>query len=371
MKKLMLVVLGLILSVMSFGRDIKIGVIAPLSGPLALYGQTTVNGYELAVKEINAKGGINGMNLVLIKEDNKGDSAESVAAIKKLITVNKVDVILGGVTSGNTIAIAPIAQEYKLPMLTPTATNVKVTTFGDYISRTCFIDPFQGEVMANFASDNLKAKKAIIIKNAADDYSEGLAVEFEKTFKANGGKIVDVINYVTGDIDFSSQLTKIKNMNTDVIFLPGYYNEVALVVKQARDLGIDATFLGGDGWDNSKLFEIGGTSVNGSYVLTHFSKESEDTQVQDFINNYFNEFFEDPSPLSALGYDAAYIMAEAIKKAGSLDREKIKNAINSTKNYKGVTGVISLDKNRNAKKSAFVLKAENGAFIYETTVDPK
>jgi branched-chain amino acid transport system substrate-binding protein len=369
-KNLLALVAFFVLCALSFGKEIKIGVIMPLSGPIAVYGQTTYNGMKLAIQEINENGGIDGNMIKLIVEDNKGDSAESVTAFKKLANVDKIDALLGPVASSNCLAVAPVAQEYGIPMMTSSGTSVKVTQVGDFISRACFIDPFQGSVMANFAKDSLNAKTAIIFKDVNSDYSEGLTNEFTKTFTKRGGEIITVVNYVAGDIDFSSQLTKIRKMKADVVFVPGYYNEAALIVNQARDLRINSTFLGADGWDNGKLFEIAGEALNGSFVSTHFSSESEDEIVQNFINNYFDEFFEDPNVLSALGYDAAKIMAEAFDRANSTDKVKVKNAINSTKNFKGVTGIITLDENRNANKSAFVMEAKNGAFVYKTTVDP-
>lgn len=366
---LMLFVMAVV-SLSAVAENIKVGLISSLSGPVAIYGQTTYNGIKLAVEQLNAAGGINGNKIELIVEDDKGDPAEAVTAAKRLISEKKVVAILGPIISTTCLAVAPIAQQNGVPMLTPTGTNTKITEAGDYVARTCFIDPFQGGVMATFGIDTLKAKTAVVIKDVNSDYSEGLAEEFVKVFEKKGGKILDTVAYATNDVDYSSQLTKVKAENPDVIFVPGYYNEVALLVKQARDLQIKATFLGGDGWDNGKLFEIAGESVTGSFVSSHFSPESQEPMIQNFLKDYRAMFKEEPSVLSALGFDAAGIMIEAMKKSKAISGEEIKNNINGTKDYKGVTGNITLDGNRNAVKSAFVLEAKDGGFKFKTTVEP-
>lgn len=371
MKKALLMISIMALTTITvMAENIKIGVISSLSGPVAIYGQTTYNGVKLAVDKLNAAGGINGNKVELIVEDDKGDPAEAVTAAKRLISEKKVIAILGPTISSTCLAVAPIAQQNKVPMLTATGTNIKITDAGDYIARTCFIDPFQGAVMAKFGLENLKAKTAVIIKDVNSDYSEGLADEFVKVFEKNGGKILDTVAYATNDVDYSSQLTKVKSLNPDVIFVPGYYNEVSLLIKQARDLQIKSKFLGGDGWDNGKLFEIAGSAVLGSYISSHFSPESQDPLIQNFLSDYRKSFKEEPSVLSALGYDAAGIMLESVKNAKALTGEDIKNNINATKGYKGVTGVITLDEKRNAIKSAFVLEAKDGGFKYYATIEP-
>lgn len=369
-KRILGIVAMLLIATMTLAETIKVGMLTPLSGPIAIYGQTTLNGIKLATEELNKKGGIKGNKIELIIEDNKGDAAEAVNAVKKMISVNKIKALLGPVISTNSLAVAPIMQENKIPMLTPTGTNSTITQVGDYIARTCFIDEFQGQVMGAFAIKNLKAKNAVILTDVNSDYSEGLAEEFKKVFEANGGKILDTVSYVANDVDFTSQLTKIKMKKPEVIFVPGYYSEVSLIVKQARELRIDSVFLGGDGWDNGKLFEIAGDSINGSYISTHFSSESEDQQIKSFLKNYKARFGEEPSVLSALGYDAANVMYAAMERTENLDSTEIKNEVNKTKDFKGITGVISLDENRNAVKSAFVLEAKDGKFKYKATVDP-
>lgn len=369
-KRILGITAMLLITTMALGETIKVGMLTPLSGPIAIYGQTTLNGIKLATEELNKKGGIKGNKIELIIEDNKGDAAEAVNAVKKMISVNKIKALLGPVISTNSLAVAPIMQENKIPMLTPTGTNSTITEVGDYIARTCFIDEFQGQVMGAFAIKNLKAKNAVIMTDVNSDYSEGLGEEFKKVFEANGGKIIDTVSYVANDVDFTSQLTKIKMKKPEVIFVPGYYSEVSLIVKQARELRIDSVFLGGDGWDNGKLFEIAGDSINGSYISTHFSPESEDEQIQNFLKNYKARFGEEPSVLSALGYDAARVMYAAMEKTENCDSTEIKNEVNKTKDFKGITGTISLDQNRNAVKSAFVLEAKDGGFKYKATVAP-
>lgn len=370
MKKYLVKLLALlVLTSFAFGEEIKIGVIQGLSGPIAFYGQTTLNGIKLAIDQINEQGGINGDKIKLIIEDNKGKAGESVVIAKKLINKDGVVAILGPTISTSCLAVAPIAQESKTPMLTATGTNTLITQAGDYVARICFIDPFQGEVMANFGSRNLNAKTAMILEDAGSDYSLGLSDSFKKRFLSNGGEVFGTEKYVATDVDFSAQLTKVKAKNPDVIFVPGY-QEVALIVKQARELGIKSVFLGGDGWDSQDILNNAGDAINGSFVSTHFSAESQDPMIVDFLKAHIEKYGEEPSVLTALGYDAARVMVDAIKRAGSTDKEAIKNAINSTKDFKGVTGTITLDENRNPVKDAFVLEAKDGKFVYKATVAP-
>lgn len=371
MKRLMMGLAFLfVLSNFIFAAEIKVGVIGPLSGDGKFYGETTINGVKLAIDQINAKGGVNGNTIKLIIEDDKGNSDESINAAKKLINVDKVSAIIGPVFSSNCLAVAPLAQQAKIPMLTPTGTNVAVTNAGDFISRICFVDPFQGEVMANFALDNLKVKTAVIMTDIASDYSKGLSDSFEKVFTARGGKVLDKVSYNGKDTDFTAQLTKIKGKKPAVIFAPGYA-EVALIVKQARDIRIKSVFLGGDGWDSPDILKVAGSSIDGSFASTHFSPEAKDPAIKKFLEDYKKAYSIDASVLSALGFDAGYVFADALKKAGSADAEKLKAAINSTKGFKGVTGIINLDANRNAVKSAFVIEAKGGKFVFKATVDPK
>jgi len=290
--------------------------------------------------------------------------------VTKLITQDQVQVVLGEVASSLSLAAAPICQQNKIPMISPSSTNPKVTQVGDYVFRVCFIDPFQGQVMSDFAMKNLKAQTAAILRDQKSDYSMGLADFFVKRFKEKGGTIVSDQSYVAGDVDFKSQLTNIRGQKPDVIFVPGYYGEVGLIAKQARELGVKAALLGGDGWDSSKLYEIGGAALDGCYFSSHYSPESTDPKVQDFVKKYQTKYGQVPDALATLGYDSMGVLAAALKNAKSLSEADIRDAIAATKAYTGVTGSISLDANRDAVKPAVVLKIENSKASYVTTVNP-
>jgi branched-chain amino acid transport system substrate-binding protein len=351
-------------------NEIRIGEYGSLTGAQATFGVSTDNGIKLAVDEINGAGGINGKTLKLTAYDDQGDPDEAAVVVTKLITQDQVQVVLGEVASSLSLAAAPICQQNKIPMISPSSTNPKVTQVGDYVFRVCFIDPFQGQVMSDFAMNNLKAQTAAILRDQKSDYSMGLADFFVKRFKEKGGTIVSDQSYVAGDVDFKSQLTNIRGQKPDVIFVPGYYGEVGLIAKQARELGIKAALLGGDGWDSSKLYEIGGSALDGCYFSSHYSPESTDPKVQDFVKKYQSKYGQVPDALATLGYDSMGVLAEALKNAKSLSEADIRDAIAATKAYTGVTGSISLDANRDAVKPAVVLKIENNKASYVTTVNP-
>jgi len=354
----------------SSGDVIKIGEVGSMTGSEATFGTSTHNGVDLAIRQINAAGGVKGKKLQVITLDDQGKPEEAATAVTKLITQNGVAAILGEVASSRSLAMAPIAQQNKIPMITPSSTNPKVTEQGDYIFRVCFIDPFQGHVMAKFASENLKFKKVAILRDVKNDYSVGLANFFTETFKKAGGEIVVDQSYSAGDIDFKSQLTAIRTKNPEAIFVPGYYTEVGLIGRQARELGIKAPLMGGDGWDSPKLREIGGTAMNGSYFSNHYSEENKETHVQAFISEFKKAFGVVPDGLAAMGYDAAMVLADSMKRAKSFTSVDLRDAIASTKDFKGVTGSITMDKNRNPLKSAVVIKVDNGDFRYQTTIAP-
>jgi branched-chain amino acid transport system substrate-binding protein len=351
-------------------NEIRVGEYGSLTGAQATFGTSTDNGIKLAVDEINGAGGINGKTLKLTSYDDQGDPAEAAVVVTKLITQDQVQVVLGEVASSLSLAAAPICQQNKIPMISPSSTNPKVTQVGDYVFRVCFIDPFQGQVMADFAMGNLKAQTAAILRDQKSDYSMGLADFFVKRFKEKGGTIVSDQSYVAGDVDFKSQLTNIRGQKPDVIFVPGYYGEVGLIAKQARELGIKVALLGGDGWDSSKLYEIGGAALDGCYFSSHYSPESTDPKVQDFVKKYQAKYGQVPDALATLGYDATGVLAAALKNAKSLSEADIRDAIAATKAYAGVTGSISLDANRDAVKPAVVLKIENSKASFVTTVNP-
>ncbi len=351
-------------------NEIRIGEYGSLTGAQATFGISTQDGIQLAVDEANAAGGVDGKTLKVTALDDEGKPEEAAVVVTKLITEDKAQVILGEVASSLSLAAAPICQEHKVPMITPSSTNPKVTQAGDYVFRVCFIDPFQGQVMADFAMANLKAKTAAILRDQKSDYSMGLADFFIKRFKDKGGSILIDQSYVAGDVDFKSQLTTIREKKPDVIFVPGYYTEVGLIVQQARELGIKVPLMGGDGWDSSKLYEIGGKALDGCYFSSHYSPDSTDPKVKEFVKKYQAKYGQVPDALATLGYDAAGVLVAALKTAKSLDGADLRDAIAATKNYNGVTGSINLDSDRNAVKPAVVLKISGGRASYVTTVNP-
>lgn len=355
------------------GDTIKVGVYGDLTGQTSSFGQSTKNGIELAVEEINNAGGVNGKKIQLVVEDDQGRPEQAKTVVSKLINQDKVQAVLGEVASTNSLAAAPVAQEAKIPMITPSSTNPKVTEVGDYVSRVCFIDPFQGSVMAKFAANTLKAKTAAILGDVNSDYSKGLTQFFEEGFTKLGGKVVAKEAYTQTDPDFKGQLTKIRNLNPDVIYIPGYYGQVGIIAKQARELDMNMPLLGGDGWDSPELWKLGGASLKNAYISNHYSAENPAPEIQNFVKAYKAKFSVEPDSLAALAYDAAKVLADAIKRAGGTDPAKLKDAINATKDFPGVTGKISLDGSRNAVKPAVVLELEPGAgaFKFKETIAPE
>jgi branched-chain amino acid transport system substrate-binding protein len=350
---------------------IRIGEVGSMTGSEATFGRSTHQGVELAVKQINESGGINGKKLEIVLMDNQSKPDEAAMAVTKLVTQEKVVAILGEVASSRSIAMAAIAQDYKIPMISPSSTNPKVTELGDYIFRVCFIDPFQGQVMAKFAKNDLKAKKAAILRDVKSDYSTGLTEYFRTAFTQAGGQIVLEESYNSGDIDFKSQLTAIRTKTPDVIYVPGYYTEVGLIARQAKELGLNVPLLGGDGWDSPKLTEIAGKSIEGSYFSNHYSNENQSPQVQEFITKHKEAYGMIPDGLTAMGYDSVRVLTDAMKRAKSLSPADVRDAIAATQNFNGVTGNITIDSKRNAVKSAVVLKImPDGYFKYQTTVHP-
>lgn len=338
---------------------IKIGFVTPLTGAASSYGQSSQKGLQLLEEQINKAGGINGKQVKFLSVDDEGKAASAVTGGQKLINNDKVVAIVGPVTSTCANSLAPICQQDQVPMITGTGTNEKITTAGDFIFRTCFIDPFQGKVMAKFATEDLKSKTAAILYNNGDDYSKGLADAFKSSFTSKGGSIVDTETYNTGDKDFNAQLTKIAPKNPDVLFLPDYYSTVAVIMKEARSTGIKSTFLGGDGFDSPQLFSIGGDAVNGAYFSNHYSSDDTSPEVVQFIKDYKAKFNSEPDAFAALTYDAGKVLLESIKKAGSTDPTAIKDAL---KSYDGtvVCGHIKFDSDRNAVKSAVIIKTDGG-----------
>ncbi len=347
---------------------ILLGEVGSLTGSEAAFGISTRNGIELALREVNAAGGLKGKKVAVRVYDDQSKPEEAASAVTRLITQDHVKLILGEVASSNSLAMAPKAQEAQVPMITPSSTNPSVTQVGDYIFRVCFIDPFQGYVMAKFAHDNLKVTKAAILKDVKSAYSIGLTEVFERKFSEMGGKVVAIEAYAKGDTDFRAQLTALKGKKADALYIPGYYNDVGVIARQARELGLKATLLGGDGWDSDKLFELGGSAIEGAYVSNHYS--ATDPSVQDFVKAYQAAFGSVPDSLAALGYDAARVALEAMKRAPDLSGPALRAALAQTRDFPGVAGRITMDKDRNAVKPAVVLKVEEGKFAFVTTVAP-
>jgi branched-chain amino acid transport system substrate-binding protein len=350
---------------------IKIGQYGSLTGKEAAWGQSSIRGTVTAVEEINAAGGVLGRKLELITEDNQSKAGESATIARKLISRDKVVALLGEVASMRSLEAAPIAQQAKVPMITPSSTNPKVTEIGPYVFRVCFIDPFQGLVMAKFAAKTLQLRKVAVLTSVSSAYSVGLAKYFKEQFARDGGKIALEQKYSEGDKDFKAQLTAIKAAGVDGLFVPGYYTEAALICKQAKDLGLKVPILGGDGWEAPQLMEIGGTAVEGTYYSTHYSAEVKSPIVTAFIEKYKQRWNgQVPDALAALAYDSVFILADAIKRAGSTEGPKLRDALAATKNFPGVTGTTTLDAQRNAAKEAVVLTVKNGKFKFVESIAP-
>ncbi len=365
--------LGVVLALACGGeaRDksaIVVGHVASMTGDTATFGRSADQGMRMAIEEINAAGGVLGKPLDLVTEDDRSVTEEARTAAQKLLQRDQVVALLGEVASSRSLAAAPEAQRARVPMISPGSTNPRVTEVGDYIFRACFIDPFQGAVMARFAVDELKAKRLAILFDFKQDYSVGLADFFRDTARQLGAEIVADERYTSGDIEFRAQLTTIRAANPDAIFVPGYYTELGLIAKQARELGVDVPLLGGDGWDSEKTLEIGGQAVEGYYFSTHYAADSDSPRVQAFVKGFQTRYGATPDAMAALGYDTAKIFADALARAGSTDGAKLRDAIAATSGFEGVTGRISMDPQRNARKDAVVLKIEGGKFRYHRTV---
>jgi branched-chain amino acid transport system substrate-binding protein len=353
---------------------ILIGHVASMTGEQATFGESTDNAIKLAISEANAAGGVKGKKLALKTYDDQGKPEEAAIAATRLIAQDKVAVILGEVASSRSLAIAPIADANQVPQISPTSTNPRVTKDGDktrpYVFRVCFIDPFQGTVMAKFARENLKISKVAILRDVGNDYSVGLADFFAKKFQDMGGQIVSDQSFKAGDQDFKAQLTAIKNKKPEMIYIPAYYTDVALAGRQARELGIKVPLAGGDGWDSTKLYEIAQGALDGSFFSNHYTHENPDPRIQDFVKKYKAAYGGIPDALAALGYDAALVAIDALKRSKDLTGPSVREAIEQTKGFAGVAGTITLDENHNPVKSAVVISIEKNAPKYATTVEP-
>jgi branched-chain amino acid transport system substrate-binding protein len=376
---IVIIVLALAFSCSRPGEDnaapdhttIEIGYFGDLTGPTFNFGQSAINGVLMAASEINQAGGINGRKIDIVIEDDKGSPEEAARLTAKLIDQDKVVAIIAGGTSGNSRAAAPKAQASHIPLISPSSTDPAVTQTGNYIFRACFVDTFQGEVMASFAVNTLKAHKAAILTDFNSPYSKGLTDYFKLSFGRLGGTIVSEQTYTQGDADFKGQLSTIRSAEPDVIYIPGYYGDVALIAKQARMIGLTQPLLGGDGWDAPELWQIGGDALNGAYISTHYSADNPSPEIQQFVELYKQRYSNLlPDAHAALAYDAARLLFAAIARTGTTDGDKLRDALSQTKDFNGVTGVISMDANRNAVKPAVVLKLEDLKSIYQETIQP-
>ncbi|MFA6544927.1 MAG: ABC transporter substrate-binding protein [Limisphaerales bacterium] len=355
----------------SAGDAIKVGEFASLTGKEATFGQSSHKGTQLAIEELNAAGGVLGRKFELITEDTQSKQGESASVVRKLVSRDKCIAILGEVASGRSMEAAPICQNAKVPMISPSSTNPKVTEVGDFVFRVCFIDPFQGTVMALFAKNTLKAKNVAVLTDAAAPYSVGLATFFKEKFVADGGKIAVEQKFSSGDKDFKAQLTAIKASNPEAIFAPCYYTEAGLITQQARQLGINLPIFGGDGWEAPELLQIGGKAMNGTFYSTHYSPEDKAEMVQTFVKKFKARWNNEvPDAMAALGYDSALVLADAIKRAGGTDGQKLRDALAATKDFVGITGKTTLDAKRNATKPAVIIEVKDGKFVYKETVNP-
>lgn len=353
------------------GADtINVGEFASLTGKESAFGVSSHNGTQLAVEELNAAGGVLGKKFHLLTEDTQSKAGESQTVVNKLVSRDKVIAVLGEVASGRSSEAAPVCQGAEVPMISPSSTNPDVTKTGDYIFRVCFIDPFQGTVMANFASKTLKAKRVAVFTDAKSDYSKGLAKYFKQQYLKNGGEISTELDFNGGDADFKSQLTTIKGAAPDAVFVPAYYTDVALICIQAKQLGLNVPFFGGDGWESEKLVELGKDAVEGHYFSTHYHPDVSSPKSKAFVTAYQKRFGGSPDAMAALGYDSMLVLADAIKRAGGTEGPKLKDALAATKGFDGVTGITTIDADRNASKAAVILQVANGKFRYLETIQP-
>lgn len=356
---------------------VKIGANLEMTGTNATFGQSATNGAKLAIKQLNEKGGVLGKQITLVVADNKSEAAEAANAMQKLITQDKVVGIIAPIASSSVIAGAQVNHDGKVLAISPTASNPKVTVDPDtgktreFLFRAAFIDPFQGSLMANFASKSLKGTKAALYIDTSSDYAKGLGQFFKETFTKNGGAIVAEEAYLAKDTDFKATLTKIKALDPDILFIPGYYQEVGMIIKQAREMGIRAAILGGDGWDSAKLPEIAGAeALNNTFFASHYSPEDKSPAIQNFVEAYKAEYGQVPDSFAVLSYDATMMILEAIKRAGSLDTVKIKDELAKTKDYQAVSGTITLNDTHDAITSAVVIEMKDGKQTFREKINP-
>lgn len=352
-------------------EGIPVGFYGSLTGPTATFGQSGKNGSTLAFDEINASGGVLGSRIALRAEDDRGEPAEAASAVSKLISRDHVVALLGEAASSRTLAAAPIAQSNEIPMITPSSTNPQVTRVGTYVFRVCFTDDFQGAMLARFAAEDLKAKTAVLLTDIRNDYSVGLGTAFRKSFEKLGGRVIGEQRYSEGDTDFSAQLTQIRSSPADVVFVPGYYTDVGLIARQKKSLGVAGALLGGDGWDSPRLVEIGGDALEGAYFGNHYSPDDPDPAVAKFVAAYRARFGSVPDSIGALAYDAARLLADAIRRAGSTAGARVREALAATKGFPGVTGDLTFDLERNPVKPIAILVIRNGRYAFVKRLAPE
>ena len=351
--------------------EILVGEYGSLTGSEATFGQSTHNAIMLAVDEINAGGGVGGRKIRVLTEDDQSKAEEAANAVTKLISQNNVVAVLGEVASSNSLAAAPICQSNKVPMITPSSTNPTVTQKGDYIFRMCFLDDYQGQSMARYLYNTVGTRKVAVLIDNKSDYSTGLAKFFSDAFVAAGGKVVATQSYAKGDSDFRSQLTAIKTTNPDLIYVPGYYNDIGQIAIQARDLGMKMPLAGGDGWESPKLVEIGGKALEGCFYSNHYFPGDPNPTVRDFVEKYRQRYSATPDALAALAYDAARVLADSMRRAGKTDGPALRDAIAATKGFAGVTGTINLGPDRNPEgKTLVIVEVKDGQLTLKAKVEP-
>jgi branched-chain amino acid transport system substrate-binding protein len=368
---LLLPALSALLAATVLAQDtIKVGEYASLTGKEATYGQAAHKGTLLAVEQVNAAGGVLGRQIELLTEDDQSKPGEAATIVRKFIAHDKVSAVLGEIASSRSLEAAPICQNAKIPMISPGSSAPELTARGDYIFRVCFIDAFQGTVMAKFAKNSLKLHRVAVLSSVSSAESVGLAKFFRQRFTADGGAVVLDQKYSEGDKDFHAQLTAIRAADVEGVFVPGYDAEAALICKQARDLGLTVPIFGIDGWESPELVALGGKAVEGSYFDTHYSPESTEPVVVNFNAAFVKRWGVGTDALSALGYDSVMMLVDGLRRAGTADSAKLRDAIAATKDFRGVTGVITLDEQRNPTKSAVVLTVKDGKFKYVESVSP-
>jgi branched-chain amino acid transport system substrate-binding protein len=349
------------------GNEILLGEYASMTGGTATFGQSSHKGLVLALEQINNSGGVLGKKIKLITEDDESKQDQANAAVQKLINRDKVVAIIGEVASSRSLAGGSVCQQYKIPMLSPASTNPSVTKIGDYIFRICFTDDFQGAVCGRFAVKKGWKRIAILV-DVAQDYSKGLAKNFRDAYGQSGQIIIEE-SFRSGDRDFKAQLTKIKAANPDAIFVPGYYGEAVLIIRQAREVGITVPLFGGDGWDSPETLMLGSLG-NGCFYTDHYHHEDPRPEVKKFITDYKAKYNETPDAMAVLGYDTGRVMCDAIKRAGKAEPQAIREALAQTKDFPGASGAITIDENRNARKPIVILELKDGANHLAETIAP-